>query len=437
MSIINVLCAKSKFIALFVLLLCVCTHSDGQKKPFWSAGKTFLDKTFLGIGDNKRKVFFAPSSSFNSYDGLQLGLAIYNSPAKGSAFQYSVNPMYGFGSGHLVGAGEAMYYFGKKEGGFNHALGMQVRSYNMRQTTDGNHSLRFIRIAPSLLLGIANTDKNQQWVRLQGLGLLEEDFVYNGGAYAGKEWATRGVVRADWFWQRKDENRPFLFKFGAEGASFSYLEASQHYLRLQGEANFRINYGDDTRGVWVRAFAAGFPINSMRDRTTAFGFPVQLVSRANTDYNYDNGYFGRADQDNLWAQQVSSTEGGGFKVPVPASSDDGKSNTAVASLNIKADLPFKFFVKIPAIRFRPYIDIGYFTYTGPTGGDVSPIMVNGGVAIDIGDGAAGIFFPFAGTDNIMNKVGGGYFNKVGFQLDMHKLNPLNRLKKKNGYPVLF
>jgi hypothetical protein len=393
--------------------------------------KTFIEKTFLGIGNDKRKIYYAPSTSLNSYDGCQIGIAIYNSPAKGSPFQFAINPMFGLNSTTIIGGAEVMYYFGKKENKFNHFVALQLRSYNFQNSQDNKSHLRFTRLSPTIALSISNTEKNQQWLKFQGLGILEESFNYDSaGVRNGKTINSRATYRADWHWQKKDGNNPFLFKIGVEGANFNNT-GNQYYLKIQAEANVKINYGGTERGVWIRAYAGGFAMNSMRERKDLFSFPVQLISRASSDYQYDNGYFGRTDQENIWSQQVSSNEGGGFKMPIPASSDDGRSNTAVAAINIKADLPFKFFVKIPSIRLRPYIDIGYSVYTGPTGGNISPVMVNGGIMIDIGEGAAGLFFPIAGTDNLMNKISGG------FQMNMHKLNPLNKMKKKNGYPVLF
>ncbi|MCB0375317.1 MAG: hypothetical protein KDD04_05300 [Sinomicrobium sp.] len=114
---------------------------------------------------------------------------------------------------------------------------------------------------------------------------------------------------------------------------------------------------------------------------------------------------------------------GGFKVPVSPAFNLGKSNSFIAAINLKTDLPFG-----NAIPIRPYFDIGYFDNAMPTGQEdtfTDQLLWSGGLALEILDGRLGVYFPLINSKNIQDRLleQGNYATRISYRFDLYGEKP--------------
>jgi len=152
-----------------------------------------------------------------------------------------------------------------------------------------------------------------------------------------------------------------------------------------------------------------------------------LTPKGFQDNNFDDYYFGRLDTEGIWSQQIQQIDGA-FKTPL-LNSAYGTSNAFLVALNFKTDLPINLPLNLP---LKPYFDVGYFKNTAPavTADFAYEFMYSGGLAIELGDGVAGIYFPLVSNEQLNNtlKSRGSYFNRVGFTLNLNALNPFELMR---------
>jgi hypothetical protein len=152
---------------------------------------------------------------------------------------------------------------------------------------------------------------------------------------------------------------------------------------------------------------------------------IALIQHGFNDYTYDEFYFSRQNQNQLFDDQVSMVNGGGFKTPVGSAHSIGMSNNFAAAVNFSADLP----IMKSWSPFRIYFDIGtYSTYTGDA--FKNNVMYNGGLSFHLKDILA-IHFPLVYSEELGNIYKGQhktFFSKISFSMNLEKLNIWKELK---------
>lgn len=399
------------------------------------------ERTKIQFGANfnnpeKPRVNMIPMLGFNCYDGFMLGLASYNLTVPVRNFQYVVAPMFGFGSLAPVGMFEVKYNFipthGKKP--FQRlTIGLGGRSFNGLYNEKFDYHLRYYRINPYVDIEFARKslrDYSRHFLRMEHILLVEEGALIERVndttfAFNSKTTQIRSTHRIQYKYDYNHPITPFDLKAGVEYANYKDFSDIEHYVKLSVEGNFKFNYS----ALWavdIRMFMGGFVFHTDR----AFGnMPLQLASRNLNDYNYDSYYVGRREQGSFWEQQVALREGG-FKTPIAQATSDGRSNTFIFALNFKADIPIKLPWRTKFIKIKPYMDFGYYKNTAPSVNITSPdqeIFFNGGLMIDIWNGAAGLYIPLFGDKKLMNqlKSQGTFLRQISFSLNLHRLNPLD------------
>jgi hypothetical protein len=148
---------------------------------------------------------------------------------------------------------------------------------------------------------------------------------------------------------------------------------------------------------------------------------IALIYDGYNDYRYDEYFFSRQNQNLLFDDQVSLSNGGGFKTPVGGSkfSSFANSNNFAASLNASVDLPFSQ----PWFPLRAYFDLG--TYTSSNGDKfTNNWMYNGGFSLNFSDIVA-IHCPLIYSKdlgNLYKEVHKTFFSRLSFTINLHKLN---------------
>ncbi|MGB0982745.1 MAG: M1 family metallopeptidase [Saprospiraceae bacterium] len=371
----------------------------------------------------RRKLFLTPTLGGNMHDGFMLGAAFYNSFIPQKALEFVVMPMYGFGSGKLVGTGDLNYTMFPKSDKFRHVkVGVNVKSFSKRDNDEQDYAERYLRIMPRAELKFkpSVTSTLSQYVRARG-SLIQEEFALTdiNGDFGEMNTQDRTFYELGYELANNRVKNPYSFKVNLINNNYQKFGSNQSDTRLTVEAKARFNYyKKKKKGVTVRAFAGQFLANS----DTRFGrFPLAITGQGLTDYFYDDWFFGRGERSGFGIQQVDGSQGG-FKTPLDAAFRIGKSNSTLATLNLTLDAPMK-------IPVSAYIDVAYFEDTRPLVNEFKT-FATGGLKLSLLSDYIEIYFPLVGSDELMNAYGQdrNFFERISFTLRLRDANPFELLK---------
>ncbi len=396
---------------------------------------------FLGgiENENKRTLYYAPFIGGNAYDKFTIGLGMYNVVIPAKNFELTLAPGFGTGSGELVGVAGANYFIYPKKGAFQSIrAGLGARSFHYNTYRGDVPTIdyleRYTRLTPSINFEFRKKTPRSpvsQNIGIKYIHILQENATFFRDTlpesilqYTGNELSNWGLIQASYSYTNDNAINPFgltaSMEFLPDGIDpDDPFDRDNTYAKLTLEGNYRYVY-QAGKGIDFRLFAGTFLVNANRDFG---GFTFNMTTQGFQDNNYDDYYFGRFETEGIWSQQIQQVDGA-FKTPL-LNSVYGTSNAFLIALNFKTDLPINLPLNLP---LKPYFDVGYFKNTAPsvTADFNYEFMYSGGVAIEFGDGVAGIYLPLVSNERLSNALrsrGGSYLNQIGFTLNLNALNP--------------
>lgn len=375
----------------------------------------------------KRTLYLMPMVLFNSHDGLMLGGAFYNGFIPQKSFEFSVVPMYGFGSDQLVGTTTLDYYMFPKSDNFRHVrAGLNVKSFSRSDNSAQEYSEQYLRVQPRLELKFKPEARStvSSYLRARG-AYIQEGFAQFDtiGNFSGIDNGNRMMYELGYELENDRPTYPYNLKISLTGNNYSKAEIAQSNVLLSVEGNYLFNYYKKrNKGIRVRAFAGQFLTNTDTD----FGaFPMSITAQGMTDYFYDKWYFGRGDRDGLMARQLYENTQGGFKTPLDAAYRGvGKSNSTMITTNFTFDAPMNF------LPMSAFVDFAYFEDTRPSVNEFK-LFYSAGLKLSLLDGQFNIYAPLWGTDELMNAFNDrpNFFQRLSFSINIKTGNPIELLRK--------
>lgn len=382
--------------------------------------------------DRHTTLYVLPALANNAYDRNMFGLLLFNSTLPERRLEFLLAPMYATGTKSLAGTGSLQYHL-YPAGQFLHGihLGVGGRMFHFDRNEGLDYDLQFARLTPFIRLEFAKPANSTLFRSFQWRSLLIRRqapvFSPDGGLFEGiqnnhqviQEWSYtaehRRTVNPRSLWVALEQQKREEFPVDAD-----YWKAS-----LEWKSAFTY---DKNRHIRFRFFAGGFITNSRRNRGAIFPEAFNLAAQGFNDYRFDDYYFGRMEQTGLWSQQVSLREGG-MKALTGRGFPLGRSNNFMLAANLSADLPRRFFLPL-----KPYFDIGYFDNAMPTGQNdrfADQLLWSGGISIEIGKGALGIYLPLINSQNLGNRLAerGNYLQRIAFAFDLNRLNPYDLVNR--------
>ena len=306
-----------------------------------------------------------------------------------------------------------------------------LKRYNFNFNSNLDFFQQYRKIHPSVTVELPSKVTSNFSHRLKYRTILvqedEPDFDRDG-TFLGTVEEETTIHELSYSGRMNSALNPSSFKIALEQQSYEAFDEDQNYLKLslEGTRGYVFKKG---KQVTIRFFASYFLNNTRRNAgnvsTSTTRGSIPLTAQGFNDYKYDDFFFGRSEQDGFWSRQIALNNGG-FKNAFGSPFSLGQSNSFVLALNLKTDLPMKLPGFLP---LKPYFDIGYFQNAQPTGSDDTfsdQLLWSGGVMLDFGNGAFGIYFPFVNSENIRsvyNQRSGNFASRISFNLDLHKLNP--------------
>ncbi len=376
-----------------------------------------------------KELYFLPTVSYNTSDGGQLGLALYNSSFPSKKIKWALSPAYGFDSASLVGEGWISYdHYLKCNKLRKLQYKLNAKSYGFRNSEALEASLRYTRISPHISLHFKHKPKEQKYSKayLKAIFLNEERFIFN----------------EDQFSIGNDQNT--IFRFGYErynswnlgpSAIITQLEfqpytnsidEKHHYLKLTA-SYLKSFYYAPKRSIDFRLWGTYFISNSQRESSNFDGSFTKgssaLIYQGFNDYAYDGYFFNRANQDASLSNQIGY-QGGGFKTPFGSQHNIGQTNDFAFALNIKSNLP----IKMPAIfPLKLFLDVGYYTSKETAEAQLEgKSFYSGGMMLEYGSGLFSLYLPLFNSqvlNDIYDTEGIGLLGKLSFKLDLIRFNP--------------
>jgi hypothetical protein len=355
-----------------------------------------LKLQFGGSLDNpeKTQLFFTPTLGFNNYDGFMLGAAFYNHLVPQKKFEWSVMPMYGFGSKELVGHTDAFFNFG--DCGIFQLVRVGVNanqySYYTPQPADfpndaaPDRTLMFRKIAPEI--GFTFQKKRARspisnQIILRGIYTTVDEFNLTADSNAINltiEPVSRMFYEAKYILRNGRSVNPWNMELR--------YQMGDDMSKLSLTANYTFNYANG-KGFHFRIFGGTFldNTNSGPYRWRMSGYSTRGLQ--NQDYLFDHIYFGRTEQTGGMAAQFAE-EDGAFKLYSPI----GQSNNWLADVNVKIDLPVKNrFLN----KFKIYADFGTCSDDALA---TNKLLYNSGVMFSLANGVCDVYFPILMSSDI-------------------------------------
>lgn len=377
-----------------------------------------------------QKIFFSPALGWNNYNKLMAGILLHNKFLPQRKFEYSFIPMYGFNDKEIAGLAHTDYHFLPESHIFRDIIlsadvkrfAYDERGFRNADLINENSHFHYLRLSPSLRFDIRNQNARateRHAVEFSSVHLLMEDVKYSRNqldqAYGKIEEEKSAFYRIKYSITNTRVLDPYSFALRFEGG--------EGLAKTDVTMKYRFSYGKKGRGVDLRFFAGKVWENTsdgrynytLSDRSTAGG---------NTDYAFDDFYFGRSETEDILSKQMALRDGA-FKSRNPL----GSFREALLCLNIEVDfparIPLRFFADIATFNdIKDNLEALY--------GLDNSFTADAGICLSLGKEAVAVYFPFFRSKDIMKYEDTNdykFVDQIRFVFDIKKLNPLNIRKQ--------
>ncbi|MCA0131779.1 gluzincin family metallopeptidase [Winogradskyella alexanderae] len=257
--------------------------------------KPFQFRLFKDIEDpDYNQVFFMPLIEFkNIYDGLTLGMKVYNKTILRKRLNYRFSPQYALRSKSLTGSASVYYTHNlENQNLFDITYGIRAAYQSFAQDAF------FTNLTPSISLIFR--DNND--FRADRRDLITARYV-SIKRNLGED-ATVVVNEPDYgvFNLRYTRANPGIINFSSFNADF---QLADQFSKLSVTYEFR-RLTKGNRNINIRLFGGVFLSNNSDPNSDFFSFALDRP----TDYLFDLNYLGRSEAAGLFSQQIIIAEGG-------------------------------------------------------------------------------------------------------------------------------
>ncbi len=367
----------------------------------------------------KNQINYLPIVGSNIYDGVQLGVALHNYGFYKKKIEYLLAPYYAFNSKQLTGFAEINYNILPKNVFRQISIGSKVKSFNYDRYSPivaGIHEqdqlFRYFKVDNFVHFDFKRkaTSKIVQSLRLINTNVMFEsaDNKFTLGAVGvetytlAKKTDFRMVNNLQYEIKNKRLFDPFDLRVELQQAN-SVNKISMHF-------NYRYNVTQNKQ-IEFKAFFGSFLSGSLMSRSTYAFRPSGY--NGYDDYLFNYNYLGRNETNGLAFSQFTEKDGN-LKVWTPI----GRSTTWMASLQVKTP-------KLGKLPLKIYGDMlgcdGQFLLK-------DKLLWDAGLNIVLIDQVMDIYIPLFYSNDIQNTLlinNIGFFNRIRFTFNIHKLDPKN------------
>ena len=385
----------------------------------------------------RTQLFFSPTIAYNKYNGFMAGLALYNGIFPAKKLEYTLVPMYAFGSKSFSGLGNVAYTQYLKSGAIHN-----IR-YNVAASTFADHrfkvfdpelpagentvldqALHYYRIAPEVSLNFRKKNPRSfvsTALKLRHINVRKQQ--PKGPCPQGYNCSKRGLNAESYYVNELSFLLDFAHPIFPSDVKLS-LQQGKDFVLSTLEANRFFSYNIGKKGFSARAFAGAFLHNNTLQNPAQARF-LTMTDAGRFDYLMDDFYIGRNEIDGFWSQQVGRRNGA-FKVPVASI---GRTDGYLFALNLRGDLP----IELP-IPVQLFADFGYSLPKNRIDelSGTREFLFSAGIAITPLPDALEIYIPLLHKKtykNVLKNNREKFYERITFYINFDKLNPLKAVAR--------
>lgn len=264
-------------------------------KGFPFNNKPFQLRLIIDVEDPYyNQVFFTPLIEFNNiYDGLSLGVKMYNATIIRRGFNYKFAPIYGTKSNRITGSATVSY----NQNIENRDL-FKITYGISGSTSSFAPDLLFRKITPFISFRFRDhTDFRSnkfQALNFRYIDISRDDDINNVSDNADPDYKVFNI--------RYINTTPGLINFNKW---FTDFQVSKDFGKLSFNYEYRKLF-ESNRQLNIRFFTGIFLYNNNPSDTDFFSFALDRP----TDYLFDYNYLGRSEGSGIFSQQLIIAEGG-------------------------------------------------------------------------------------------------------------------------------
>ncbi|MDX1463543.1 MAG: metalloprotease, partial [Marinirhabdus sp.] len=233
-------------------------------------------RLFQDVEDPKyNQLFFMPVFEYNLYDGISLGMKLYNKTVLPKGIHYKLEPQFGFGSKTLIGSGSIQYTQRLSEN----------QPYAMRYGISGNYysydeNLFYRRVTPFMVFAFRPDDlrdNEKQYINLRNVNVFRDENPDDPN-----QDPNYSVFNAQYVY-----SNPNLINYFRGTVDY---EISKKFSKIAATFEYRKLFLNN-RQLNIRAFAGAFLFNDSGMDNNFFSFALDRP----TDYLFDYNYYGRSE----------------------------------------------------------------------------------------------------------------------------------------------
>lgn len=376
--------------------------------------------------DAVRDLFITPLVGFNYYDKFMLGAAVYNNVFPTRNFEFTIAPMYAFGSGELTGAAEVAYKYYPASGILS-SLELRVSGRKFgyafyRDEANEEVDIQYTRLVPSLKLNLRKSSMRSpisSSIKFRHIFLSSEQPDIAENRIPNNYFESENINELSFKWNNEQTLNPYGIEItGQQSSNFYYASA---------EATMSIGLGKG-RFADLRLFAGSFFDNQTRDNSVNISkrYRQGLTDWGSYDYAHDDIYLGR-NHTGFGRRQIYSGAGG-FKIPTAI----GRTGDWLIAFNLMSDLPF-----LDSFPLKLFVD------AGTTDGETTSIMgveveetvslqYDAGLALSIFSGKVEIYFPLILSSDLLDNYqinNRNFWERISFKIDFADLEPIGLARR--------
>ena len=387
-----------------------------------------LQLNFIGKIDNpeKTQLNFLPILGYNVYNKFMLGMAFYNYSLLQKKFEFTVAPMYAFGSNTPVGFADFQFNLTPNQAFQKVSIGAKFKTFaynfsdpnkffpNSAISDPSFFAFNYYKAEPFVKFELKKKDPRSlitQNITIRSvITYVEQDQTYNTvfteiqqSPY--KTTTMNYVNELAYIFENARAINPFGFNLK--------VQQNGDFSKINLTANYSITF-KNKKSIDFRFFAGSFISGKNRGlyRYRASGY------NGYQDYMYDYNFAGRSEYQGLPFAQFAE-EDGALKIWTPL----GQSDTWLVALNVKSPkifkLPIKLFADVVTCDANALLQ--------------EKILYDAGFEICIWKDIFEIYVPLIYNKDIANtlKLNGKttFFETIRFTFNLNKINPKELLNK--------
>ncbi|MBI3511529.1 MAG: M1 family metallopeptidase [Bacteroidetes bacterium] len=378
---------------------------------------------------HRTQLFYVPALGFNMYDKFMFGAAVYNHVIPGKTFEWTAVPMYSFGDHSIVGHADAFLNF--KPNGFIHdwRIGANANMYHYytvqpydypEGTQTPDRRFVFKKVAPEMKFNFKKCYPRSpisQSLRLRGIWLQTNQFQYtvNVGPVSNIETITEIKAPVKEYYEAMYSISSSR-KINGWDANLVF-QGGDYMNKLQVTGNYHLTIMKN-KNIDFRFFTGTF-LKTLPEDAGRYSFKTSSwgpLGIGNQDYLFDNIFFGRSEQNGLFAQQMAIADGG-FKIPTAV----GRSDQWLSALDVTIPMP----VQNKYLSHIKFFADGAICSTQASG--IRPFQYEAGIQLSIiRGGFCDVFFPLVYSKDIKDEIQANdlkFGNLIRFTFNIGSFNP--------------